>query len=107
MRAAVEAYRRSIADATLSEKLPGGPGPPARWCVVCGRRLSTRGGPHDFCSDRCRSTYHNSQRRARIAARRGKKVCEACGTEFAPPRSDAKTCSPACRQKKCRMAAAR
>ena len=105
MRDAVEAYRRSIGDATFSDdELPGTPGPLTRrgWCVVCGRRLSAGGGSRAFCSDRCRWTYHNGQRRARLAVRRGKKVCEVCGAQFTPTRSDAKTCSRACRQKKYR-----
>jgi hypothetical protein len=105
MQAAVEAYRRNIGDATFSDdELPGTLGPLARrgWCVECGRRLSTGGGSRAFCSDRCRWTYHNRLRGARIAARRGKMVCEVCGARFIPKRRDAKTCSPACRQKKYR-----
>jgi predicted nucleic acid-binding Zn ribbon protein len=104
MKAAVEAYRRSIGDATSSNKLLRTLGPLARvgWCVVCGKSLSKGGGSHSFCSDRCRWTYHNRQRRARIAAGRGKMECEVCGAEFTPTRNDAKTCSPACRQKKYR-----
>lgn len=99
MRSAVTAYRRSIDD-----KLPGNLAPPGRsgWCVVCGKPLSTGGGSQSFCSDRCRSRYHNGLRRARLAARRGEKMCEVCGKKFTPKRSDAKTCSPACRQNKYR-----
>jgi hypothetical protein len=41
-------------------------------------------------------------RGARIAARRGEQVCEVCGKSFRPARSDARTCSPKCRQKKYR-----
>jgi predicted nucleic acid-binding Zn ribbon protein len=103
-RGALEAYRHSIGDATFSDELPGTLGPLARrgWCVECGRRLSTGGGSRAFCSDRCRSRYHNRQRRARMAARRGKMVCEVCGARFTPKRRDAKTCSRTCRQKKYR-----
>jgi predicted nucleic acid-binding Zn ribbon protein len=97
MWAAVEEYRRTVAD--------GSSGPPvrARWCVMCGKKLPTGGGPRTFCSPACRSEYHNRLRSARIAARRGERVCEVCGATFAPPRKDAKTCSPACRQKKYRQ----
>jgi predicted nucleic acid-binding Zn ribbon protein len=105
MQAAVEAYRRNIGDATSSdEKLPGNLAPPARaqWCVVCGRPLSKGGGSQFFCSGGCRSTYHGSQRRARLAARRGRMACAECGKTFTPTQLGAKTCSPACRQKKYR-----
>jgi predicted nucleic acid-binding Zn ribbon protein len=95
-RGAVEAYRRR------DDALPGTLAP-VGWCVVCGKPLSKGGGSHDFCSDRCRWTYHNRQRGARIAARRGKIECEVCGAEFTPARNDAKTCSPKCRQKKYRQ----
>jgi predicted nucleic acid-binding Zn ribbon protein len=104
-RGALEAYRHSIGDATFSdEERPVTLGPLARrgWCVVCGRRLSKGGGSQSFCSDRCRSRYHNGLRRARMAARRSKMVCEVCGAQFTPKRSDARTCSRACRQKKYR-----
>lgn len=95
MKAAVAAYRRR--DDAL-------PGTLARveWCVVCGKPLSKGGGPQSFCSDSCRSRYHNRLRGARIAARRGEKECAVCGKKFSPARSDARTCSPACRQKKYR-----
>jgi predicted nucleic acid-binding Zn ribbon protein len=96
LRGAVEAYRRR------DDALPGTLAA-VGWCVVCGKPLSKGGGSHDFCSDRCRWTYHNRQRGARIAARRGKIECEVCGAEFTPARNDAKTCSPRCRQKKYRQ----
>jgi predicted nucleic acid-binding Zn ribbon protein len=106
MKAAVEAYRRKIGDATSGvDTLPGNLAPPARsgWCVVCGEPLSKGGGSQSFCDDRCRWTYHNGLRGARIAARRSEKVCEVCGTRLSPKkRSDARTCSRACRQKKYR-----
>ena len=106
MKAAVAAYRRKIGDAASGDdSLPGthAPHASARWCVVCGRRLSTGGGSRAFCCDRCRWTYHNRLRGARMAARRAKRVCEVCGAQFTPTRSDAKTCSPRCRQKKYRL----
>jgi predicted nucleic acid-binding Zn ribbon protein len=106
MQVAVAAYRRNIGVATSGDDgLPGtlAPHASARWCVLCGKSLSNKGGgSHSFCSPRCRWTYHNRLRGARLAARRGKKVCEVCGAEFTPKKSDAETCSPACRQKKYR-----
>jgi predicted nucleic acid-binding Zn ribbon protein len=106
MKAAVAAYRRKIGDAASGDdRLPGthAPHASARWCVVCGKPRSKGGGSGAFCSDRCRWTYHNRLRGARMAARRGNRVCEVCGEHFTPKRMDAKTCSPACRQKKYRM----
>jgi predicted nucleic acid-binding Zn ribbon protein len=96
MRAAVEAYRRG------DDELPGTLARP-EWCVVCGKPLSKGGGSQSFCSGRCRTQWHNSQRRARLAARRSKMTCEVCGKIFPPKQLGAKTCSPACRQKIYRM----
>jgi predicted nucleic acid-binding Zn ribbon protein len=95
LKAAVEAYRRR------DYELPGTLAR-AGWCVVCGKPLSKGGGAQSFCTDRCRTGYHNSLRGARIAARRGEMECEMCRTKFRPARSDARTCSAACRQKKYR-----
>jgi len=104
MKAAVAAYRSNIVgDATSSDdKLPGNLARP-EWCVVCGKPLPKGGGSQSFCAGgRCRTKWHNSQRRARLAARRGKMICEVCGAEFTPKQRGAKTCSGACRQKKYR-----
>jgi hypothetical protein len=35
-------------------------------------------------------------------SRRGEMECAVCGKKFRPARSDAKTCTPKCRQKKYR-----
>jgi hypothetical protein len=51
-----------------------------------------------FCSARCEWTHHNSVRNARAALERVK-ACEGCGETFTASRRDAKTCSPACKQK--------
>lgn len=41
-----------------------------------------------------------AQRKRELRARaRGDRVCPVCGQPFTPPRSDAVTCSPKCRQK--------
>ena len=108
LQAAVEAYRRNIiGDATSGgDRLPGthAPHAGARWCVLCGKSLSKEGGSSRsfFCSRRCRWTYHNCLRGARLAARRGEMMCEVCSAEFTPKKSDARRCSDACRQKKYR-----
>jgi formylmethanofuran dehydrogenase subunit E len=55
-----------------------------------------------FCCDRCRSKWHNrrhSQVRKQQRQRYLAKACEVCGEEFTAKRVDAKTCSPACKQK--------
>lgn len=102
MKAAVEAYRRNIGDAaSVDEKLPGTLAR-SEWCVACGEPLPKGGGSQSFCSGGCRTTWHNSQRRARLAARRGKMACEVCGENFTPKQWGAKTCSGACRQRKYR-----
>jgi len=67
-------------------------------CAECGRVLSTAKRPHKFCSDGCRWTFHNRMRRQRRAAGRTKS-CVVGGTEFTATRSDASTCSHACKQK--------
>jgi|SRR5215212_3004017 hypothetical protein len=65
-------------------------------CLECDMALSS--ARSRFCSDRCRWTFHNREGRHRSAAGR-EKTCEVCGKEFVAKRSDAKTCSPRCRQK--------
>lgn len=65
-------------------------------CLECGMALSSNRSR--FCSDRCRWTHHNRRRRENTEANR-QKVCEACGSAFVAKRSDARTCSAACRQK--------
>jgi hypothetical protein len=51
-----------------------------------------------FCSSYCRSREASSQRvRARLRAQQ--RLCEVCGASFVGTRADARSCSPACRQK--------
>jgi hypothetical protein len=68
---------------------------PPRTCGNCGRlfhALASR-----YCSDRCANIDRAARRReAREAARQC--CCERCGHRFTAPRSDARYCSPACRQ---------
>jgi len=54
-----------------------------------------------YCSEACRDDRRERAKRERAALDR--KVCEACGEPFEPTRSDAKTCSPACRQRLYRL----
>ncbi len=59
-----------------------------------------------FCSDRCRGKWHNRRNsaiRKRQRQRYLAKTCEVCAKEFAAKRVDAKTCSPACKQKAHRL----
>jgi hypothetical protein len=51
-----------------------------------------------LCSDRCKGKFYNSIQRMKRAESH-KKLCATCGRPFTGSRKDAKTCSPACRQK--------
>jgi predicted nucleic acid-binding Zn ribbon protein len=51
-----------------------------------------------FCSENCRNVHKENKRKARTTGPH-KEACGVCGGEFIAKRSDAKTCSPACRQK--------
>ncbi len=72
-----------------------------QYCWVCRRKFlqveSFTGFCHTCCNA-CARKIHGRNRRERLARRRTRE-CEVCGETFTPPRSDAKTCSPACRQK--------
>ena len=72
-------------------------------CDSCKRVVVYGAADHDlrkriFCSERCRWTYHNEQRSEAASVSR-EKTCEVCGADFTATRTDAKTCSPACKQK--------
>ncbi len=71
-------------------------------CAKCERPMVYRFIPSElartFCSERCKRSYHAQLRKERRAEAR-EKVCEACGERFVAARKDAKTCSPACKQK--------
>ncbi len=68
-------------------------------CTHCGRDVFTWGknprGGKFFCCDRCEWNHYN----ARAKAKPEPHICKVCGNEFIPPRKDAITCSPKCRQK--------
>jgi hypothetical protein len=82
-------------------------------CETCGRHMFVRSSntgryfriaqEHYFCSGRCKSRFYNKQRSEKTAKKRSGKECPMCGREFTAKRSDAKTCTPACRQKMHRM----
>ena len=72
-------------------------------CAGCNRPVvfGLSGGQYRtrvYCSDECRKTYAK-QRRKSARSEAWEKTCEVCDSEFVAKRSDAKTCSPACRQK--------
>ena len=75
-------------------------------CVACGREVwnqsdSTR-RKRFTCSRRCQVQSQvavHAPARAAQRAERLRKICATCGRSFNGTRSDAATCSPACRQK--------
>jgi hypothetical protein len=70
-------------------------------CEVCGRPVVWVHYPdwrhYRCCSERCARRRYN-RALALASSRARQKVCEVCGSEFVATRSDAKTCSPKCRQ---------
>jgi hypothetical protein len=71
-----------------------------RPCEHCGRPVGVLPGRRTFCSDRCTWSWYNAQRNARTAVERlARPQCRGCGKRFIQTRSDATTCSPACRQR--------
>jgi ribosomal protein S14 len=74
-------------------------------CEICGRPVVATvtyrqyiHREHYFCSEHCRWTYYNHARSEQSAKDRVK-VCPMCSQTFTAKRKDAKTCSPACRQR--------
>ena len=79
-------------------------------CNGCGRPVTNlhdiqRRLKHPFCCEKCRAKAYRISRRAKTAEAR-EKECPVCGEAFTAERSDAVTCSPACRQKAYRRRAA-
>jgi hypothetical protein len=74
------------------------------YCPTCSRKVvidetkREREGKreHVFCSDDCFQAYRNASRRIEPH----ELTCQVCGSTFTAKRSDAKTCSPACRMRK-------
>ncbi len=75
-------------------------------CEVCSRPVVWLYRPdwrrHSCCSERCSARLYNRPRDEASAQAR-EKVCGVCGEAFTATRADAKTCSPACRQKAYRL----
>jgi len=83
-------------------------------CQVCERgvvnRVSEarleRGWRHVFCSRDCERRYfQDRQRRIRRRTLDLDKTCDGCTEPFTAARSDARYCSPACRQRAYRLRA--
>jgi hypothetical protein len=69
-------------------------------CRHCTRRVYYHGGwPHGYCSEPCQKAARRDRERARSRRDRGRRTCGVCAATFTPRRSDARYCSPACRQK--------
>ena len=72
-------------------------------CAGCGREVvfsmsESQYRRRIYCSEECKRTW-KSKGSKRARTNPVKKTCEACGTQFEAKRSDAKTCSPKCRQR--------
>ncbi len=78
---------------------------PCNWCersVVYKASSRDYYGRHVFCCERCQWSHYNGARNQRNARAR-EKVCEVCGEPFTASRRDARTCSPACKQRAYRL----
>jgi hypothetical protein len=65
-------------------------------CRACGRELiACKHWRQWVCSDACRMRVRRAKRRTA----KPRQSCTVCGKRFAARRSDARTCSPACRQR--------
>ena len=72
-------------------------------CEACGRPVTNKEQSswrhlHWFCSERCQAKCYRLAQRAKTAEQRNK-ICPVCQTPFEAKRTDARTCSSACRQK--------
>ena len=77
-------------------------------CAGCGgERLNVFGKPYKVgrtrrwprLCDSCAMESENARRREERRVARAGRVCPVCGVAFDPPRSDARYCSAACRQR--------
>lgn len=101
-------YRRTVLCGSCSPEWlsPGRGEVVSQLCARCERpmvyRLTASSMRRTFCSEGCGRAYRDqlrNQRRKERGAVEREKVCEVCGEKFTAPRKDAKTCSPACKQK--------
>lgn len=102
MRKAIAAGALEIMDAGFGDLVHKSPDLPMKPCEICGRSMGMEwrmvGTQRWRCSWDCR--------RARQPRPIYKQTCVICHTAFTARRDDAKTCSPACRQKAYRQRAA-
>jgi hypothetical protein len=71
-------------------------------CRRCGRRRHRNRGwgtSRAYCCDACAHAADLKRRRSRRRTWHPKQTCATCGAAFTPTRSDARYCSPACRQR--------
>jgi|SRR5829696_7328005 len=69
-------------------------------CETCGRTVFKKPRyhrQHFFCGRTCEEAYWNRKRSWRKPV--SQKTCEVCAKQFSAKRTDAKTCSSACKQK--------
>jgi hypothetical protein len=76
---------------------------PARPCENCQRPVhqenNFRSHRRTFCCEVCEHAARASFARQKRTDVRGTRQCESCGETFEPTRTDARFCSPACRQR--------
>jgi hypothetical protein len=98
-------HHRATSEAPLCARCNGSPrvyySSLPEYCAACGRavyrRARRRRARVVVCCYKCRWSWQRQDQRRRQETRR--RPCPVCGRDFVPPRSDARTCSPACRQK--------
>jgi hypothetical protein len=81
-------------------------------CEQCGRPVRHRHAGYrrwyrTFCCELCRDRYQAAQRSTARADARARRRCEGCDELLDADRSDARYCSPACRQKAYRRRSSR
>ena len=70
-------------------------------CLYCLADFEVLSGPEPlYCSTKCRRAIEFYRRRQKRTHQRGTTTCPECGERFTPKRSDAVTCSPACRKRR-------
>ncbi len=88
-------FRRSNQAPTITKRI--------RACENCTRPTFVTSIYTKYCSGKCSRQYNNarlaeSRKFSRAMLNGVGKECQQCGDKFTPPRSDAKFCSPACKQ---------
>ena len=62
-------------------------------CVKCGKSFEAKNVLHKFCSEKCKSKYHNDKKKKGTLE---PKKCKTCGKEFVPRNSIQSNCSKEC-----------